>query len=192
MNRRASQLTLDPGKFAGGSEEEEDEDVPLGILAAHGFPSKTRPPSKLMNSSSNPNLRHLSQIAGGAGSVAGGESQRGSLPAFARHLPADPYYGAGIVNPSVREPLAMHSSTNLSGPQPSGAATAHPVHPAGLVGVIAGIIGLLLALILGAVIGGATGLAILGAGLLMSIVYIVIYAIIGGIGGAIGVAIAER
>ncbi|PKX90863.1 uncharacterized protein P174DRAFT_423724 [Aspergillus novofumigatus IBT 16806] len=39
------------------SEGDEDEDIPLGILAAHGFPHRNRPPSRLAPSSSIPNLR---------------------------------------------------------------------------------------------------------------------------------------
>lgn len=119
---------------ARSSDEDEDDDVPLGILAAHGFPSKNKPPQKLSNSTSNPNLRHILQQSNqGPASVAGESMKRGSLPVFARHLPEDPYYGASLVNQANRESMALNS--NLS---PSGAATAHPHHPAGLVGVIAG------------------------------------------------------
>lgn len=145
--RRMSSMTLDsriPSLGVSrpqGEEEEEDEDVPLGILAAHGFPNKNRPPTRLALSSSNPNLRGLAQTQGGT-SVAGGESARGGLPAFARNLPVDPYYGASIIQPAERQSLAMHSNRSVNQlvtqPQPSGAATAHPLHPAGLVGVIAG------------------------------------------------------
>lgn len=145
--RRMSSLTLDSRIPAVGvgklpmDDEDEDEDVPLGILAAHGFPSKNRPPTRLAMSTSNPNLRTLAQTQGGT-SVIGGESGRGGLPAFARHLPVDPYYGASLVQQTDRQPLAMHASAStphlVTQPQPSGAATAHPLHPAGLVGVIAG------------------------------------------------------
>lgn len=145
-DRRMSSLTLGgpnlgSGKLAAGEEDDEDEDVPLGILAAHGFPNKNRPPTRLASSSSNPNLRAVAQNAGGA-STAGGDAVRAALPAFARHLPPDPYYGAGIVQPAERASLQMHASpsqTHLATqPLASGAATAHPLHPAGLVGVIAG------------------------------------------------------
>ena len=120
------------------AEEEEDEDVPLGILAAHGFPNKNRPPNQLAHSSSNSNLRAVSQSQAGAPSVAGAEStKRGSLPVFARQLPQDPYYGAGLVNQSNRESMGMQNSS-LAPMAGSVASTAHPHHPAGLVGVIAG------------------------------------------------------
>ncbi|RMZ82007.1 hypothetical protein DV737_g2251, partial [Chaetothyriales sp. CBS 132003] len=100
-----------------GGEEDEDEDVPLGILAAHGFPSKTRPPTQLSHASSNPNLRTLAHTQGGAaGSSPGPDaaSKRGSLPVFARNLPQDPYFGASIVHAANREPLAMHAPNHAS------------------------------------------------------------------------------
>ena len=133
---RLSNMTASTKQSSG--EEDEDEDVPLGILAAHGFPNKNRPPTMLMNSSSNPNLRGVAQQQAGAASVAGGESvKRGSLPVFARQLPQDPYYGASLVNQSNRESMAMHSQP-LAPMAGSGASTGHPLHPSGLVGVIAG------------------------------------------------------
>jgi hypothetical protein len=144
LDNRMSHLTLGTavsGKSS-GEEEDEDEDVPLGILAAHGFPNRNRPPTQIMHSSSNPNLRALSQqqqqpqISTTAPSVAGESVKRGSLPVFARHLPTDPYYGASVVNPMNRESMAIHAQQQV--PQGAGASTQHPLHPAGLVGVIAG------------------------------------------------------
>lgn len=100
--------------------EEEDDDVPLGILQAHGFPNKNRPPIHL----SAPNT------PGSAFGDAGG-----SLPPFARRLPADPYFGAGLVSPANREALAYGNS---GGSVYGGAPAVQPMHPGGLVGVIAG------------------------------------------------------
>ena len=101
--------------------EEEDEEVPLAILQAHGFPNKNKPPMR--SSGSHPNLRTQS-VAGGA---------NGSLPVFARNLPQDPYFGAGIVNPSQRESLAFGGGAgSVSGTSPSRGLPA-----GGLVGVIA-------------------------------------------------------
>ena len=96
--------------------EEEDEEVPLAILQAHGFPNKTKPPMR--TSGSNPNLR-----VPGPG---------GPLPVFARRLPEDPYFGAGIVHPSYRESMAFGggSSSVNGGP-------ARNAPPGGLIGVIA-------------------------------------------------------
>ncbi|RPA77281.1 hypothetical protein BJ508DRAFT_310350 [Ascobolus immersus RN42] len=75
---------------AGGSDE--DEDVPLAILQAHGFPNKNRPPARLSNLST-PSLQNLRSAA---------------LPVFARGLPQDPYMnGNGLVNQATRMSLGM-------------------------------------------------------------------------------------
>jgi len=117
--------------------ESEDEDIPLAILQAHGFPNKHRAPGQLGGMASNPNLRASSLAGSGSAypppprSVTGGADGRTStLPPFARRLPQDPYnYGAGLVNGANRESLALGS-----GSQYGGAARAQP---GGLVGVIA-------------------------------------------------------
>ncbi|KAI5783543.1 hypothetical protein EDC01DRAFT_210496 [Geopyxis carbonaria] len=81
-----------------GSSDGEDEEVPLGILLAHGFPGRNRPPTRLSNASSQPNLRGTAQ----------NQQQDPRLPPFARHLPQDPYnVGAGLVNPMNRMSLAF-------------------------------------------------------------------------------------
>jgi hypothetical protein len=114
-----------PNLVAGGQvedAEEEDEEVPLAILQAHGFPSKSKPPMRSMGS--NPNLRSSAQ------SLVGGADPR--LPVFARNLPQDPYFGAGIVNPMHRESLAFGGGTGSVTGGPS-----RSLPPGGLVGVIA-------------------------------------------------------
>ncbi|KAJ5577852.1 uncharacterized protein N7459_006816 [Penicillium hispanicum] len=118
---------------SGKSSEEDDEEVPLGILAAHGFPNRNRPPNRLANTNSNPNLRAsmLHPYASSASSLAGAEHEnRNSLPVFARNLPRDPYFGASLVNPSNRESLAMGGGSVYGD-------SSSPVPPGGLVGVIA-------------------------------------------------------
>lgn len=120
---------------SGKSSEDDDEEVPLGILAAHGFPNRNRPPTRLTNVGSNPNLRasmHPHAYASSASSVAGGDGNRNSLPVFARNLPRDPYFGAGLVHPPNRESLAMGGGSGSVYGGPSS-----PVPPGGLVGVIA-------------------------------------------------------
>ena len=100
--------------------EEEDEEVPLAILQAHGFPNKNKPPVRSMGS--NPNLRSQSVIGGADG----------RLPVFARNLPEDPYFGAGLVNPAHRESLAFGGGAASVNGAPS-----RGLPPGGLVGVIA-------------------------------------------------------
>lgn len=101
--------------------EEEDEEVPLAILQAHGFPNKNKPPMRSMGS--NPNLRASTIQGGGEG---------GRLPVFARHLPQDPYLGAGLQSPMHRESMAFAGGAQSvsGGPQ-------RGLQPGGLVGVIA-------------------------------------------------------
>ncbi|KAG9538705.1 hypothetical protein KCU79_g20011, partial [Aureobasidium melanogenum] len=127
----------------GAEQEDEDDEVPLGILQAHGFPNKNRPPTRLASAPPTP---------GGNGSVVNGGMGGGSLPVFARNLPADPYFGAGLVNSANREPLAFGSGGSVYGgaspsmhqlpqmPQmmPPPQMPGMPQAGGGLVGVIAG------------------------------------------------------
>jgi hypothetical protein len=117
------------------SNEEDDEEIPLGILAAHGFPNRNRPPTRLANVSSHPNLRaSMHPYSSSSTSLAGADAgNRGSLPVFARNLPQDPYFGARIVNQTNRESLAFGGG---SGSVYGGASSPVPP-PGGLVGVIA-------------------------------------------------------
>ncbi|KAF3929012.1 hypothetical protein ABW20_dc0100364 [Dactylellina cionopaga] len=98
-------LSISSPSSAGDKSDGEDEEVPLGILMAHGFPSKQsgRPPTRLSNSNSSPNLRSVS------GSTQFNDSGPTSLPPFARHLPADPYFGASLVNQANRVSMAPSS-----------------------------------------------------------------------------------
>ncbi|KAK5651744.1 hypothetical protein OQA88_11706 [Cercophora sp. LCS_1] len=112
---------------------DEDEEVPLAILAAHGFPNKARPPNRLSSMASNPNLRAAQQPSYQRPSSAMGEQSAATnprLPAFARNLPQDPFLGAGLVRNSVRESFALGGGSMT--PQPGA-----PVPPGGLIGVIA-------------------------------------------------------
>ena len=139
LGPRMSKLNIivDRPSDDGKASDDEDEDIPLGILAAHGFPSKERPPTQIDRTMSTPTIRYTSETyppppaSAAGGSVAGGP--HGNLPPFARSLPKDPYYGASIVNPANREPPAFGNSSGGSvygEPHPN-------VHPGGLVGVIA-------------------------------------------------------
>ena len=118
-----------PDTVRGKAVDDEDEDVPLGILQAHGFPGANRPPT-----ADNVAPRQFS----GAGSVVNGGAGQGPLPPFARRLPADPYFGAGLVNNTNRESLAFgNGAASVYGAAPS-PAPPQMGHPGGLVGVIAG------------------------------------------------------
>ncbi|KAM0642263.1 hypothetical protein D7B24_006316 [Verticillium nonalfalfae] len=129
-------LAPPPGHTPGTSDEDEDEEVPLAILAAHGFPSKARAPSRMSHMASNPDIRaSMMQMPqqGRPGSSMGDPSaarKGGHLPAFARKLPQDPFVGAGLVNGPPRE--SMNFSGGAPAPQSPGA-----LPPGGLVGVIA-------------------------------------------------------
>lgn len=116
----------DPGS-SGKNSDSEDDEVPLGILLAHGFPSKNRPPTRLSNASSQPNLRGAAQ-------------QDLRLPVFARHLPADPYnVGAGLVNPTHRLSLAYGGGSDArstAGGSMYNGIPPSPRGPHGLVGEI--------------------------------------------------------
>ncbi|KAI1866541.1 hypothetical protein JX265_007842 [Neoarthrinium moseri] len=137
MSLSTPNLLSDPRKSPNGSQSprsdgSSDEEVPLAILAAHGFPSKNRPPTRLSNVGSNPNLRGVNQpsYVAGPGSVSGDtpKNSGGHLPAFARKLPQDPFLGAGLINQPPRESFA------LAGGVP---ATPRAAPVGGLVGVIA-------------------------------------------------------
>ncbi|TQS39067.1 hypothetical protein Golomagni_00412 [Golovinomyces magnicellulatus] len=106
------------------TEEEEDEEVPLGILQAHGFPSKNKTP-QIRNNRSSSNLK----AAAGSAAPTGLADSR--LPVFARNLPHDPYYGSSLVKSMHRESLAFAGGSSSS----NGVIKGLP--PGGLVGVIA-------------------------------------------------------
>ncbi|RPA92140.1 hypothetical protein L873DRAFT_1711062 [Choiromyces venosus 120613-1] len=104
LNTSMPQLSLSGPGSSGKDSEEEDEEVPLGILMAHGFPNKNRPPTRLSNASSQPNLRQAAL-----------NQQDPRLPPFARGLPQDPHnLGASILHPANRMSMA-YGVGNVSG-----------------------------------------------------------------------------
>ena len=135
-NRSSSiEINFDKATEDGKTSDDEDEDVPLGVLAAHGFPSKNRPPTAMSVRDSRVQYKSESYPpppASTTGASQGGQSS--GLPPFAKNLPQDPYFGAGLVNPSNREsPAFAHPNQgSVQGGAPPN------VHPSGLVGVIAG------------------------------------------------------
>ncbi|RCI07841.1 hypothetical protein L249_5823 [Ophiocordyceps polyrhachis-furcata BCC 54312] len=133
---------LSTKSVSGVEDEDEDEDVPLGILQAHGFPARNRPPTRLAHSGSSTNLRSSPQgpPAGRPASITGeapsnAARRQSVLPAFARNLPQDPFVGASIARPALRESLSFGDAgqfAQLQQQQQQG-----PLPPGGLVGVIA-------------------------------------------------------
>ena len=125
-------FSFDGPTEAGKTSDDEDEDVPLGVLAAHGFPSKNRPPSAPASHIKYKSETYPPPPASTSGpSIAGGPRP---LPPFAKNLPQDPYYGAGLVNPANREPLTF----GQGGPPSVAGSTRPNMPPGGLVGVIVG------------------------------------------------------
>ncbi|KAL8966791.1 MAG: hypothetical protein Q9197_005792 [Variospora fuerteventurae] len=134
QGRSTPTFTINKASVSGKASDDEDDDVPLGVLAAHGFPNKNRPPDAAQI---NHTIRYQSESYPppplSSSGISGAGSSRG-LPAFAKNLPPDPYYGAGLVNQSNREMPGFSSHGN--GSQYGGASP--NLHPGGLVGVIAG------------------------------------------------------
>lgn len=133
------EFSFDKPSESGKVSDDEDEDVPLGVLAAHGFPSKSRPPTATSNATSRVQFKSESYPPPPATvSGAAGGNRASALPAFARNLPPDPYFGAGLVNPSNRESLAFGQSAprSVHGGSQMGSASPVPGPPGGLVGVI--------------------------------------------------------
>ena len=137
LANRSSTIDINFDKPASDSRasDGEDEDVPLGVLAAHGFPSKNRPPSA--TGARDSRVQYKSESYPPPPASISGASHAGrpsGLPPFARNLPQDPYFGASLVNPSNRESLAHNhqgSGSVFGSPQPN-------IPAGGLVGVIAG------------------------------------------------------
>jgi len=123
---------------------DEDDEIPLGVLQAHGFPNGSRPPSK--PTTPTPNLVKMASYPAPSGTTrndpnAGGGGG-GSLPPFAKGLPADPFVGANIVAPTNRQSMAFSNSMQVPGTQTRQTSPNRqqlPVFgpPGGLIGVIA-------------------------------------------------------
>ena len=76
-----------------------------------------------------------------AGSTMGVGPSAGNLPAFARRLPADPYFGTGLANQMNRESMPYNGPQSVyAGPTYTGPPGVAPQmgQPGGLVGIIAG------------------------------------------------------
>lgn len=97
-----------PSETSMKADEWEDEDVPLGILQQHGFPSAAR--SRVPSQPPNATPSYFPDRPASAGAMGG---NRGStLPAFARGLPMDPhssFVGGGLVHHANRESLGFNN-----------------------------------------------------------------------------------
>ncbi|KAK7181452.1 hypothetical protein DPSP01_008662 [Paraphaeosphaeria sporulosa] len=95
-----------PSETSLQAEEWEDEDVPLGILAQHGFPSKNHNKAPTQPSNAIPSYFPDRPASAGPG------DNRASMfrPVFARNLPDDPhasFIGGGLVRPTNRESMGF-------------------------------------------------------------------------------------
>ncbi|KAI8935803.1 hypothetical protein NX059_007320 [Plenodomus lindquistii] len=97
-----------PSEVSMKADEWEDDDVPLGILAQHGFPSQAR--NRLPNQPPGAMPSYIPDRPASAGAL-GQHTPQAHMPAFARGLPADPYspyVGGGIVRHANRESLGFN------------------------------------------------------------------------------------
>lgn len=111
-NRPASGLAMSmgfPSEVSLKADDWSDEDVPLEILKQHGFPSRSKPPTRPENAApsfiSGSNMFPDRPASAGA---AGSRMSTAYKPAFARKLPEDPFIGAGLVQPSNRESMGFN------------------------------------------------------------------------------------
>lgn len=111
----------------GASDEDDDEEVPLALLQANGFPNRNRPASRLSQIGPMRPVQPPSRPASVMGDAPSNMAARRSstLPAFARNLPQDPFASGG--RPPLRETVSYHEQQPSPGLLP----------PGGLVGVIA-------------------------------------------------------
>lgn len=104
----AGSMTGFPSEVSMTADSWEDDDVPLGILAQHGFPNPARNRYPSQPAGAMPSyLPDRPQSAGAMSTLA----SHTPLPAFARGLPADPYspyVGGGLVRPMNRESMGFN------------------------------------------------------------------------------------
>ncbi|KAF2034769.1 hypothetical protein EK21DRAFT_56091 [Setomelanomma holmii] len=97
-----------PSETSIKADEWEDEDVPLGILAQHGFPSQAR--NRMPSQPAHAMPSYIPDRPASVGALGSG-ALPGHLPAFARNLPADPhssFIGGGLVRPTNRESMGFN------------------------------------------------------------------------------------
>ncbi|KAF2810240.1 uncharacterized protein BDZ99DRAFT_570842 [Mytilinidion resinicola] len=92
---------------------DENADMPLGILKAHGFPSQGRPPTQPANYT--PSYTGIAERPASAGALGNGQA-RSSVPVFARNLPLDPFR---VEIPTDRQSFHLGGGNPLPGPRSS-------------------------------------------------------------------------
>jgi hypothetical protein len=100
-----------PSETSMEADQWDDEDVPLGVLAQHGFPSRNRAPTQPANATPS-YFRTSSPAVPDRPASTGATSNRASTfrPPFARNLPDDPYanfVGGGLVQQANRDPMGF-------------------------------------------------------------------------------------
>lgn len=97
-----------PSETSLQADEWEDEDIPLGILAQHGFPNKNQGKAPAQPANAMP-----SYFPDRPASAGPGDNRASTFrPVFARHLPDDPhasYIGGGLVRPTIRESMGFNN-----------------------------------------------------------------------------------
>ncbi|EER41965.1 conserved hypothetical protein [Histoplasma capsulatum H143] len=137
INRTSSFMAPEQPTTGKVSDGEDDDDIPLAILAAHGFPNKARPPGLLTPSISNPNLRASMQSFAASPPSVAAESPVATTPTARASLPIQwmqsmmqmqgmqtpMNMGPGVHNappPSLPRPVSMFSNFNPSQPHLQG------------------------------------------------------------------------
>ena len=124
-------------------DEDDDYEIPLAVLQAHGFPNRSRPPSKPIGSASSfvlrpPDPTDNKSTAKRTSPVPAVDHRQSQLPPFAKHLPQDPYAPSNSNVPHLtagdRSSYARRSTTSI--PSRTGHSLAG-IPTGGLVGVIA-------------------------------------------------------
>ncbi|KAK3196975.1 hypothetical protein GRF29_1536g128085 [Pseudopithomyces chartarum] len=98
-----------PSETSLQADEWEDEDIPLGILAQHGFPNKNQGKAPIQPANATPSYFPDRPASAGA---AGDNRASAFRPVFARHLPDDPhasFIGGGLIRQTNRESLGFNN-----------------------------------------------------------------------------------
>ena len=136
FSRPDSNLSMASATGSKSGAEDDDEDVPLGVLASNGFQKTSRPPTRSSMSPESSRLASGSPPGPSGGIVVGENHKRSStLPPFARNLPRDPYMNPNFA--ASHGTLPMGSGASVMGVPAGTSPGTYSPHPSGLIGVIA-------------------------------------------------------